>query len=105
VLPLRLNRRRWRRRALVLVPAAAALAYFTFHAVYGQAGYVAWVELRAEVARAEAELNEVRARNQALEAAIAGLRPASPDPDAIESALRDLGYVRPDELVVIERAD
>ena len=105
MLPLRLNPRRVRRRALVLVPAAAALAYFAFHAIYGQAGYVAWVELRADAARVEAELERVRGLNAELEAAIGGLRPESPDPDAIESALRDLGYVRPDELVVIEPAD
>ena len=105
MLPLRLNPRRLRRRALVLVPAAAALAYFAFHAVYGQAGYVAWVELRAKAARVEAELERARAVNSELEAAVDGLRPGNPDPDAIESALRALGYVREDELVVIERAE
>jgi cell division protein FtsB len=105
VLPLRLNGRRWRRRAVVLAPAAAALAYFGYHAIYGEVGYVAWMEMRAETARLDAELDTVRARNAELEAAIAGLRPESPDPDAVETALRRLGYVRPDEFVVLDRAD
>jgi len=102
MLPLRLNGRRWRGRAVVLVPAALALAYFGYHAVYGASGYVAWTETRAETARLEAELASVRARNAELEAAIAGLRPQRPDPDAVETALRRLGYVRPDEIVVID---
>jgi cell division protein FtsB len=105
VFPLRLNHRRWRRRALVLAPATAALAYFAFHAVYGDAGYTAWVAMRAETTRLETELARVRAHNAALEAAIDGLRPENPDPDAIETALRGLGYVRADELVVLDGAD
>jgi len=87
------------------VPAAAALAYFGYHALYGEVGYVAWMEMRAETARLHAELRAVRARNAELEAAIAGLRPERPDPDAVETALRRLGYVRPGERVIIERAD
>jgi cell division protein FtsB len=90
---------------VVLVPAAAALAYFGYHAIYGEAGYVAWRETRVETARLAVELAAARARNAELEAAIAGLRPERPDPDAVETALRRLGYVRPDEFVVIERAE
>ena len=87
------------------MPAAAALAYFGYHALYGEVGYVAWMEMRAETARLDAELRAVRARNAELEAAIAGLRPERPDPDAVETALRRLGYIRPGERVIIERAD
>ena len=104
MLPLRLNARRWRRRAAVLVPAAAALAYFGYHAVYGEAGYVAWCEVRADTTRLEQELVAAQARNAELEAAIAGLNPDSPEPDAVETALRRLGYVRPEERIVLDAA-
>ncbi|MFP4125738.1 MAG: FtsB family cell division protein [Alphaproteobacteria bacterium] len=87
------------------MPAAAALAYFGYHAVYGEVGYTAWMKMRAETARLDAELRAVRTRNAELEAAIAGLRPESLDPDAVETALRRLGYVDPGERVIIERAD
>jgi cell division protein FtsB len=105
VLPLRLNARRWRRRAAVLLPAAAALAYFGYHAVYGEVGYVAWREMRAETARLETELAEVRAHNAELQATVDALRPQSPDPDAVETALRRLGYVRAHERVILDAAD
>jgi cell division protein FtsB len=86
----------------VLVPAAAALAYFGYHAVYGEAGYVAWREVRADTTRLERELAAAQARNGELEAAIAGLHPDGPEPDAVETALRRLGYVRPGERVVLD---
>lgn len=102
MLPGRLITRRWRRRALVGVPALLVCGYFAYHAVYGEAGYAAWRELRVERDRVETALARVQASNASLEVAIRGLRPETLAPDAVETALRELGYVRPGERVILE---
>jgi len=87
------------------VPAVAGILYFAYHAVDGETGYATWVAVRAETVAVEAELAGTRARNAALEAQIEGLRPQTLDPDAVETALRRLGYVRGDEQIILAPAD
>jgi cell division protein FtsB len=93
--------KRWRRRLVVVLPVAALVAYFTFHAVYGRLGVIAWQELRAEIDKVEGELTLVERENRRLAASIRGLRPESLDVDAVETVLRGYGYVRPEERVIL----
>jgi len=94
--------RRWRQWALIWGPAALIGAYFAYHALYGEVGYVAYQRLVVESAGVERELAEVQATNAALALALEGLRPETLDPDAVETALRTFGYVRPEEVIVLE---
>jgi cell division protein FtsB len=106
MLPRRLSLpRRWRLRALIWGPATLIGAYFAYHALYGDVGYVAWQRLVVASDTAERELAAAQATNAALAVALEGLRPESLDPDAVETALRELGYVRPEEVVVLEPGD
>ncbi|MEO1090978.1 MAG: septum formation initiator family protein [Pseudomonadota bacterium] len=93
--------KRWRRLALVLLPAAVAAAYFGYHAVYGRLGLIGREAVRGELVRVEAELAAVRQTNAALEAAIRGLRPETVEVDAVETVLREYGYIRPDQRVIL----
>ncbi|WP_118857108.1 FtsB family cell division protein [Sphingomonas mesophila] len=89
-----------RRAAL---PALALIIVGTFggHAIAGPNGLLAWggynrdlTERRAELARLEAERDALRHRS-------ALLNPNKADPDLGEELIRrDLGLVRPDEVII-----
>jgi len=89
-----------RRSAL---PALALIVVGTFagHAVAGQNGVLAWggyhralKERQAELAQLEKERAELRHRSQLLD-------PNKADPDMADELVRkDLGLVRPDEVIV-----
>ncbi len=104
MLPVRLSGRPLR-RLVVVGPAVLVAAYFAYHAVYGANGWRAWQEVRAERAAVAQEFARVRAANAELETAVRALSPETVDPDAVETALRELGYVRPGELILLQRDD
>ena len=102
MLQSRLISKRLRRGALVSGIASLVAGYFVYHAVYGEVGWLALQRVAVERAEAERALAEVRATNARLEMAIEGLRPDTLDPDAVETALRAFGWMRPAEQVILE---
>ncbi len=94
-----------RRLRPALVPAAfvALLAYFAYHALEGANGLWALRDLDAEAARLSREAAVLHAERMRLEARVALLRPDNLDPDLLdEEARRTLGFVRPDEVVILQ---
>ena len=85
------------------VPALALIVVGTFagHAVAGPNGILAWggyhralVERRAELAQLEQQRAQLRHRSNLLD-------PRKADPDIADELVRkDLGLVRPDEVIV-----
>jgi cell division protein FtsB len=84
-----------------LVLTSAILAYFAYHAVHGQRGLLAWVDRNREIEAARQELAGLTAEREAHERRIRGLRPGQLDRDLLEEELRQLGYVRPNEVIVL----
>ena len=85
------------------MPAAslAVIGYFAFHAVAGNTGLVAWQGYKVEHAALEQQARVVAAQRQALERQTALLDPRHVDPDLADELVRkNLGVVRPDEVVV-----
>lgn len=77
------------------------MAYFSYHAVQGDRGLLAWWNLRYEIEKTDYEMEAVAAEKQALEHRVSLLRPASLDRDMLEERARlMLGAVHPDELIV-----
>jgi cell division protein FtsB len=77
------------------------MSYFAFHAVSGNTGLVAWQRYKIERAVAEAQAAQVHADKLALAHQVKLLDPAHVDPDyADELVRRNLGVVRPDEIIV-----
>ncbi|HYD11762.1 MAG TPA: septum formation initiator family protein [Allosphingosinicella sp.] len=84
-------------------PAAGLLiiCYFVGAAVVGENGVMAWGDYRrakaergVTLARLEAERARLQHRSQLLD-------PANADPDLAEEMIRNqLGYVRPDEIII-----
>ena len=81
------------------------IAYFAYHAFAGEQGLGTWTDKQVELAKKQAQLAVLEAENAALQKDIARLTPGQIDPDLVEYlARRDLGFVYPGELVLIDRA-
>jgi cell division protein FtsB len=84
-----------------LVLTCGILAYFGYHAVHGQRGLLAWVDRNREIEAARQELAGLTAERGTLERRIKGLKPGQMDRDLLEEELRQLGYIRPGEVIVL----
>lgn len=99
-----------RRRARhVVAPLIGALlvAYFGYHAVQGDRGLLAYLQLTQELKRAQLSLELFRAERELIERRAALLRPDGIDPDMLDERARvmlNLGHK--DELVImLQRAE
>ena len=89
------------RRALLPACCLLVILYFAFRAVSGPSGLLAWQGYAAERIATERQAAAVRAEKAALAREIALLDPRHVDPDyADELVRRNLGVVRPDEVIV-----
>jgi cell division protein FtsB len=80
---------------------ALLFAYFILHAVQGDRGLLAWVQLRQQVAVAEASLAASSATRSAWENRTALLGGEKIDPDMLEERARAVtGFARQDEIVI-----
>ncbi len=90
------------RKILPTVLAASVVGYFGYHALHGERGFLAWRELKRDLAVAqsvEAQIAEQRAR---LGHRTALLRADNLDPDLLEERARVLlGYGHPGDLVIL----
>ena len=81
------------------------IAYFAYHAFAGEQGLGKWTDKQMELSEKRAVLEALEAENAALQKDIARLTPGHVDPDPIEYlARRDLGFVYPGELVLVDRS-
>ena len=84
-------------------PALALIIVGTFagHAVAGPNGLLAWGGYHRSLKERQAELKQLQEERQALRHRSALLDPRKADPDIAEELVRkDLGLVRPDEVIV-----
>ncbi len=69
------------------------VSYFAFHAVQGDRGVVAWLQMRQQLAALDHQLDDARAERQRLEKQVALMRAESLDPDMLDEQVRRvLGY-------------
>lgn len=81
------------------------VAYFAYHAFAGEQGLGQWTDKQLKLAELKAQLEVLEAENVALQKDIARLTPGQVDPDLVEYlARRDLGFVFPDEVIIVDRA-
>lgn len=93
-----------RRRAGKIAPqvlAACLVGYFAYHAVQGERGLYARLQLQKELQQAEAVASDLSDERFYMERRVALLRPDSLDPDMLEERARQvLNFTRDDEVVV-----
>ena len=98
-------RRRGRHVAGAIL-GALLFAYFTFHAVQGDRGLLAWVQLKQQISHATADLDASAAERKIWEKRVALLGSNRLDPDMLdERARRVVGLGRKDEIVIFVPAD
>ena len=85
------------------MPALALIVVGTFatHAVAGPNGLLAWSGYHRDLETRKAELARLEAERQQLRHRSALLDPRKADPDMADELVRkDLGLVRPDEVII-----
>lgn len=85
------------------VAVTAVLAYFGYHALHGQRGLLAWIDTSRDLEAARQELARLGDERAELSRRIQAFQQDSIDRDLLEEELRKLGYVRPDELVILRQ--
>lgn len=88
------------RTALPAVCLAVA-SYFSFHAVSGPTGYVAWRDYQMQRSKLQQAVQTSEDQQAALQRRLVLLDPRHVDPDlADELVRRNLDLVKPDEVIV-----
>lgn len=87
----------------VAMPALAVIVVGTFagHAIAGPNGILAWGSYHRALQQRQAELNQIDQERAQLKHRSQLLDPRKADPDMADELVRkDLGLVRPDEVIV-----
>lgn len=97
---------RQRNTGRLIIPAIAAvfLSYFGFHAVHGEYGMQAKVDLEAQTADLQKSLDKVRGQREALERKVRLLQDGTIEKDMLdEQARRSLNLADPAELIILRQ--
>lgn len=79
----------------------SVIGFFGAYAVTGPNGILAYGDYKAELARKQVELAQLRQRQAVLQNRVRLLDPRHADPDMVdELAHKQLGVVHPDEMIV-----
>jgi cell division protein FtsB len=80
---------------------ACLAGYFVYHAVQGDRGILAWMQVNQQIKTAQAELNKTDDAREAMEQRVALLSNTSLDLDMLEERARImLNFSHPDDLVI-----
>lgn len=80
---------------------ACVAGYFVYHAVQGDRGIVAWMQLNQQIRVAESERAKTEAERQEMEQRVSLLSNSSLDLDMLEERARVmLNFAHPDDLVI-----
>jgi cell division protein FtsB len=92
-----------RRLASVTWPmlGACLAGYFVYHAIQGDRGIIAWMQINQQIKAAQAELAQSDAERSEMEQRVALLSNSSLDLDMLEERSRVmLNFAHPDDLVI-----
>ena len=93
------------RQAIAPILGSVLVVYFSYHMVQGNHGLIAYMSLQTKVEQAEARYADVHAERGVLEHRVALMRPDNLDLDMLEERARKvLGFVHPDEIVIMTPA-
>jgi cell division protein FtsB len=99
---LRKDIRAYARQVVGPTLAVSVFAYFAYHAVEGDRGLLAWIQLEQDVDSAQAELAKVSRAREALAHQTELLRSDGLDPDMLDERARSiLGVIRKDEIIIV----
>jgi cell division protein FtsB len=95
--------RRRGRQVAGSILGALLFIYFMFHAIQGDRGLFAWVQMKQQIAHASAELSNSQAKRLAWERRIALLRNDGLDRDMLDERVRSVtGLGSRNEIVIFD---
>ncbi len=90
------------RKILPTVLAVSVVGYFGYHALHGERGFLAWRELKGDLAVAQNVEAQIAEQRVQLDRRTALLRADNLDPDLLDERARVLlGYGHPNDLVIL----
>ena len=90
------------RKILPTVLAVSVVGYFGYHALHGERGFLAWRELKGDLAVARTVEARIAGQWARLDRRTALLRADNLDPDLLDERARELlGYGHPNDLVIL----
>ena len=96
------NLNRLSQKAIAPFLALSVVGYFIYHSIQGDRGILAWVQLQERLTQTVLKLNTTIKERQELEEKVQALRPESINRDLLDQQVRlQLGYVHPDEVVIL----
>ncbi len=82
------------------------MAYFLYHTIQGDHGWMAMLRLKGEVENAQSTLGELQKEHEELEHRVQMLRADHIDPDMLDEQSRAmLNYSKPNEIIVLTPHD
>ncbi|MBI1272797.1 MAG: septum formation initiator family protein [Alphaproteobacteria bacterium] len=85
------------------VIGACIVGYFVYHAVQGDRGMIAMLQLQNQVREAQQFLSQVRKDRVELERRVQLMQPDGVDPDMLDEQSRaKLNYAKPNEIIILE---
>lgn len=94
------------RQVLLPVVGICTVAYFAYHSVHGDRGFVAHNRLVEELDEARDTLGRLHATRSELQHRVDLMASEALDPDSLEeSARRMLNYVHPDDVIIFLQTD
>jgi cell division protein FtsB len=92
------------KQLVITVVCLGLTAYFSYHIKHGRHGLEARAQLQDRLALLDFELKGLESVRSKLRRDVALLSPEIPNADIVEETARDvLGYVRPEDKIVIAR--
>jgi cell division protein FtsB len=84
---------------------ACIVAYFLYHTIQGDRGWLAMLKLQNQVNVAQLTLSQLQQEHQELAHRVQLMRPSSLDPDLLSEKSREmLDYSKPNEIVILTPA-
>jgi cell division protein FtsB len=100
--PLELRKRL--RQVIAPTIGACVFGYFVYHAVQGDRGIMAWVQIGQQLAESRATLAVLAVEREEIQRRVSLLSPSSLDPDLLDERARImLNVAEPDDRLVIIR--
>lgn len=97
-------KRRW--QSIVSIVGACIVAYFLYHTVQGDHGWLAMLRLQGQVNAAQDNLSQLQKERQELDHRVQLMRPDHLDPDLLDEQSRKmLNYSKPGEIVILTTPD
>jgi len=97
-------KRTW--QTILSVLAACIVAYFIYHTIQGDRGWLEMLRLKNQVNTAQNDLLRLQKERRDLDHRVHLLRSDSLDPDLLdEQSRKTLGYTKPDEIVILTSPD